>query len=248
MQVLGMDIGGSGIKGALVDTETGEMVTERHRIPTPQPATPALMIQTMADIVAHFNWQGPVGCGFPAVVKYGVVQTAANISSEWVGVSVKTLLEEATGCQVSITNDADAAGVAEIQLGAGRGRSGLIVVVTLGTGIGTALFMDGRLVPNTELGHIEMGGRDAETYAAADVRKKQDLKWDEWSHRLDEYLHMMEALLWPDLFIIGGGVSKKSEKFFPNLTLRTEVVHAKLLNHAGIIGAALAARQELERS
>ncbi|NJN65746.1 MAG: ROK family protein [Chloroflexaceae bacterium] len=245
MQVLGLDVGGSGIKGALVDTRMGTMITERHRIPTPQPATPAAVVETIAAITGHFGWCGPVGCGFPAVVKGGVVLTAANIDSGWVGLPGKRLLEEATGCPVWLLNDADAAGMAEMVFGAGQGQRGLVLVITLGTGIGTAVFSDGHLVPNIELGHIELHGKDAETYASDGVRKKKDLTWEQWAHRVDEYLHTVERLLWPDLMIIGGGVSKKHEKFLPLLTAKTPVVPAVLRNEAGIIGAALAARHSL---
>jgi polyphosphate glucokinase len=245
MNILGLDVGGSGIKGAVVDPQSGTLVTERYRLDTPYPATPEMMIDTIAQIVAHFDWKGPVGCGFPAVVKDGLVQTASNISPYWVGVSVKERLEQATGCPVWVLNDADAAGLAEVRFGAGLNQPGIVLVVTMGTGIGTALFIDGNLVPNTELGHIELDGKDAEKYASDGVRKKKDLKWKHWAKRVDTYLHSMEQLLWPDLFIIGGGVSKKSHKFLPRLTLRTRVVPASLLNDAGIVGAALATYQSM---
>lgn len=246
MQTLGLDIGGSGIKGALVDTESGIFVAERHRIPTPQPATPEAVIETAAAIVEHFQWKGLVGCGFPAVVKDGVVHTAANIDPSWIGKSGKQMLEEVTNCEVCLVNDADAAGLAEICFGAGKDQAGLVLVVTLGTGIGTSLFMDGKLVPNTELGHIEIHGKEAERYASDGVRKSKDLGWEKWSTRLDEYLCKMESLLWPDLIIIGGGVSRKHKKYLPKLTVKTKVVPAGLLNEAGIIGAALLATQMSE--
>jgi polyphosphate glucokinase len=241
METLGIDIGGTGIKGALVGTDNGELLTERFRLLTPQPATPKAVVTTAAEVVKHFDWQGPVGCGFPAVVKRGVVRTAANISKKWIGVNVREALGEATQCQVVVLNDADAAGLAEMRFGAGRDQDGVVLVVTLGTGIGTSLFMAGQLVPNTELGHIEIRGKEAEDWAADIVRQQKRLSWKKWAKRVDRYLRTMEQLVWPDLIIIGGGVSKKHEKFFPFLTVQTRVVPAEMRNEAGIIGAALAA-------
>lgn len=245
MHILGLDVGGSGIKGAVIDTQMGRLITERHRIETPHPASPEAVVETVVKIVEHFSWSGLVGCGFPAVVKDGTVHTASNIAPEWVGVEGQQMLEGATGCSVWLVNDADAAGVAEMHFGAGRGQHGLVIIMTFGTGIGTSLFIDGRLVPNTELGHIEIRGKDAERRAADGVRKSKSLEWDEWAQRVDEYLLVMERLFWPDLFIVGGGVSKKSQKFFPLLTVQTPVVHAHLLNEAGMIGAAVAAELQL---
>jgi polyphosphate glucokinase len=244
-RVLGLDIGGSGIKGALVDTQTGTMIGERYRLETPQPATPEMVLTTAANIIAHFGWKGIVGCGFPAVVKHGVVQTASNIASEWVSLPGQQMLEQATGNRVLMLNDADAAGIAEMRFGAGREEMGLVIVITLGTGIGTALFTNGHIVPNTELGHIEIDGKEAEKRASDGVRKSKKLNWGEWALRVNTYLMKMENLLWPDLFIIGGGVSRKHEKFLPLLTLRTKIVPAALLNTAGIIGAATAAMEAL---
>jgi polyphosphate glucokinase len=241
MEILGLDVGGSGIKGAPVNMETGELLTKRFRIPTPQPATPDAMIAVAADVVAHFNWKGQVGCGFPAVVKAGTVHTAANIASEWIGVNIDAALQQATGCPVHVINDADAAGLAELRWGAGREVDGLVLMVTLGTGIGTALFIQGQLVPNTELGHIEMRGRDAETWASDRVREQEELSWEEFAERVNEYLCTIERLLWPDLIVVGGGVSKHAAKFFPMFTTRTSVVPAQMRNNAGIAGAALAA-------
>ena len=241
MEILGIDIGASGIKGAPVDTRTGEMMAERLRIPTPEGAEPEAVSQVVAQLVRHFHWSGPIGCGFPAAVRHGRALTAVNISSHWVGESVVELFRQAVGRPVTVINDADAAGLAEMRFGAGRGRPGLVMILTLGTGIGTALFIDGRLVPNTELGQIEFRGKMAEKRAAAVVRERQNLSWAKWALRLDEYLHRMEYYFWPDLMILGGGVSKKSEKFLPLLTLQTEVVTAQMLNNAGIVGAALAA-------
>lgn len=244
MNVFGLDIGGSGVKGAPVDMTTGALLAERYRIPTPQPATPEALIATAAEVVAHFDWQGPIGCGFPAVVKMGVVHTAANIDPAWVGFDLKAGLQQTVGQPVEAINDADAAGMAEVRYGAGRGVDGVVFMVTLGTGIGTALFVKGQLVPNTELGHIEIRGKDAEKRAAARIREDKELSWKEYAGRVDEYLDMIERLLWPDLIIIGGGVSKDAEKFFPRLSTRARMVPAQLLNNAGIVGAALAAVPE----
>jgi polyphosphate glucokinase len=244
--VLGIDIGGSGIKGAIIDIQTGTLTVERHRLTTPQPPTPQAVIETTAQVIAHFDWHGPVGCGFPAVVKDGIVHTASNIAPEWVGEHGQDMLAEATGCPVWFLNDADAAGIAEVTFGAGRGVRGLVLITTIGTGIGTSLFIDGRLVPNTELGHIEINGKEAEKWASDGVRKKKDLSWKEWAERLNMYLQTMENLLWPDLIIIGGGVSKKTEKYFQYLDLKTRLVPAQLLNEAGMIGAALAAHAALQ--
>jgi polyphosphate glucokinase len=241
MEILGIDIGGTGIKGAVVDVEKGELVTKRYRLLTPQPATPEAVAARTAKVVEHFEWRGPVGCAFPAVVRRGVAGTAANISKRWIGVNVAQLLKEAAGNEVSVINDADAAGLAEMRFGAGRDQDGVVLIITLGTGIGTALFTDGHLLPNTELGHIEINGGDAEVWAAAIVRKRDQLSWKEWARRLDVYLNKMEALFWPDLIIIGGGASKKHDKFFPQLTVRAKIVPAVMRNEAGIVGAALAA-------
>lgn len=240
MEILGIDVGGSGIKGAIVDTKKGEMITERLRLLTPQPAKPQPLIETVAKVVEHFEWKGPVGCGFPAAVVKGEVCTASNISKQWLGLNIVQLMREATGCPVTVLNDADAAGLAEMRFGAGRDRRGLVIIVTLGTGIGSALFMDGRLVPNAELGHIEINGREAERWASAFIRKKKKLSWQSWASRVDTYLHRMQVYLWPELFIIGGGVSKRHDKFLPLLTLDCEVVPAQLRNEAGIVGAAMA--------
>ena len=241
MEILGIDIGASGIKGAIVDTRSGEMTATRIRVPTPEGATPEAVSEVVGQLVSRFRWSGPIGCGFPAAVRQGRALTAVNISNDWVGESVTELFKEAVGRPVTVINDADAAGLAEMHFGAGRGRAGLVMILTLGTGIGTSLFIDGRLVPNTELGQIEIRGSPAERRAAAIVRQRQGLSWAKWARRLDDYLHRMEYYFWPDLMILGGGVSKKSEKFLPLLTLQTEVVAAQMLNNAGIVGAALAA-------
>ncbi len=244
MKVFGLDIGGSGIKGAPVDTSTGALLAERFRMPTPQPATPAEMIAIAAQVVAHFDWRGPIGCGFPAVIKQGVVHTAANIAPEWIGYDLRAGLGAAIGQPVETLNDADAAGLAEMRWGAGRAIEGVVLMVTLGTGIGTALFVKGQLVPNTELGHIEIRGKDAEKRAADRVREVKGLSWRQYAARVSEYLQTIERLLWPDLIIIGGGASKEADKFLARLETRTRVVPAQMLNNAGIAGAALAAVPE----
>jgi polyphosphate glucokinase len=240
MNVFGIDIGGSGIKGAPVDTQSGKLLEERVRIKTPKPATPEAIVETTVEVIREAGWGGAVGCGFPAVVKDGVVQTAANIDKAAIGFDLSGALQSELDSPVSVVNDADAAGLAEIRWGAGRKQDGVVLMLTLGTGIGTSLFVGGRLVPNTEFGHIEVRGKDAEHRAADSARKRDDLSWKEYAKRLDEYLHRIEFLLWPDLIVIGGGISKKSEKFFPHLTARTKVVVAEMHNNAGIAGAALA--------
>lgn len=244
MNVFGLDIGGSGIKGAPVDTATGTLLAERFRVPTPQPATPSAVLETAVDVVKHFNWSGPIGCGFPAVVKVGVVHTAANIDHSWIGFDLRSGLQQALDVPVQVLNDADAAGMAEMRYGAGRGVDGVVLMVTLGTGIGTALFVKGQLVPNAELGHIMIRGKDAEHRAAARIREQKQLSWKDYAKRVDEYLDEIQRLLWPDLIIIGGGISKDAEKFFPRLSSAAKVVPARLLNNAGIAGAALAAVPE----
>ena len=240
MRVFGIDVGGSGIKGAPVDTETGELLAERIRIKTPKPATPEAIVETAVEVVRRSGWDGPVGCGFPAVIKDGVVRTAANIDQAAIGFEMQGRLEQELEAPVRVINDGDAAGLAEMRWGAAREESGVVLMLTLGTGIGTSLFVEGRLVPNTELGHIEVRGKDAEHRASDSARKREDLSWQQYAERLDEYLHKIEDLLWPDLIVIGGGISKKADKYFPHLTARTKVVRAEMLNEAGIAGAALA--------
>jgi polyphosphate glucokinase len=244
MDAYGLDIGGSGIKGAPVDLDTGELTDERIKIDTPRPATPEAIVETAAKVISQSGWDSPIGCGFPAVIKDGVAQTAANIEDAAIGFDFRQNLEETLGCSVNLVNDADAAGLAEMRWGAGREVEGVVLMLTLGTGIGTALFVGGQLVPNTELGHIELHGDDAEHYAADSARKRDDLGWKEYAGRLDEYVNAIENLLWPDLIVVGGGISKKSEKFIPHLTARTEVVPAQMFNQAGIAGAALAGTPE----
>ena len=245
MQALGLDIGGTGIKGAPVDTESGQLLAARFRLRTPHPATPPAVAKTVAEVAAHFGWQGPIGCGFPAVIRGGIAHTAANVDADWVGTDARTLFEQATGCRCAIANDADVAGLAEMRFGAGQGRDGVVLVVTLGTGIGSALFASGQLVPNTELGHIELRGMEAEHWAADSARTREDLSWKKWAKRVDRFLQRMRDYFWPELIIVGGGVSKKHEKFLPLLTVDADVVPAQLRNDAGIIGAALAAAEGL---
>jgi len=241
MEVLGIDVGGSGIKGAPVDTAAGRLLAARHRIATPRPATPKAVAATIAAIGRHFDWTGPVGCGVPGVVQGDVVKTAANISRKWIGDDAAARLRAATGsAAVTVINDADAAGYAEMHFGAGRGRAGMVLIITLGTGIGTAAFINGHLVPNLELGHLELAGREAEAWASDRVRQDEGLGWKQWARRLDAYLHALHGYLWPDLIIVGGGVCKKADKFLSRLTVPVPLVPAALQNDAGIIGAALA--------
>lgn len=241
MHVLGIDIGGSGIKGAVVDTSTGKFIAERHRLDTPKRATPKAMAETVREIAQHFSWKGRIGCGMPGPIKQGRVLTANNLHKSWIDTEAAPLYAKATGCKVTVINDADAAGLAEMKLGAGKKHSGVVVIVTLGTGIGSALFVNRRLVPNTEFGQIELGGKNAEQRASSRVREEKGISWKKWGKAVNEYLHALENLLWPDLIIIGGGVSKKHEKFVHHFTTRTPVVPARFRNDAGIIGAALGA-------
>ncbi|MCQ8130316.1 polyphosphate--glucose phosphotransferase [Methylomonas rivi] len=246
MHILGVDIGGSGIKGAVVDTVTGELLTERHRIETPQPATPEAVAAVLAQLVLHFNWTGPVGCGFPAAIQHGVARTAANISKAFIGTDIDALFSEATNCPCYNVNDADAAGMAEMQFGEGARQAGVVLLVTIGTGLGTALFTDGHLIPNTELGHVYLdNGLEAERYASDAVRKIEDLGWKAWGNRFNTYLTLMENLFWPDLIILGGGASKKFDKFKEQLKVVAPVKPAAFLNQAGIVGAALFAKSKL---
>ena len=240
-KVLGIDIGGSGVKGAPVNTDNGLMLESRYRIPTPLPATPQNVAPVIAEVVKHFKWEGPIGCGYPGVVQNGVAKTAANVDDSWIGTDINKLFRKATGLPVSVINDADAAGLAEMKFGAGVDAKGVILLCTVGTGIGTVLFVNGTLVPNTEFGHIELMGMDAEKYAADAARKAEDLGWEDWAERFNKYLVTLEKLVNPDLIIVGGGASKKGERFLPQLKVKARVVPAELLNNAGIVGAALAA-------
>lgn len=247
MKVLGIDIGGTGIKGAVVDTKHGVLKSDRLRLLTPESPTPDAVADVVRTLSRHFDWEGPVGCTFPGVVRDGVVETAANLTAAWVGVDSHDLFASATGCPVHVLNDADAAGVAEQRFGAAEGEAGVVILVTLGTGIGSALLVRGHLVPNTELGHLPLRGDDAEKYAAESIREQEDLSWPEWGARVGEYLRMLEDLFWPHLFILGGGVSKKADRYLSYLDTRTNVVPARLLNQAGIVGAALRAEHELSK-
>jgi polyphosphate glucokinase len=242
MDILGIDVGGSAIKGAPVDTQTGTMLRERLRIPTPEALKPKAMAEVVAQIAKTFDWTGPIGCGFPAALRGGIVLTAANIHKKWINTSAEQLFGEATGCPVVVLNDADAAGLAEMAFGAGRSEHGTVIIVTIGTGLGTALFTNGQLFPNAELGHLQLNGNDAETRASDAARKRDKLSWNQWARRFDIYLNYLEGLFWPDLFILGGGISKVSDKFIPQLTVKARVVPAQLLNEAGIVGAALGAK------
>jgi len=244
MNILGIDVGGSGIKGAPVDISTGELLEERYRIKTPKGAKPEPVAETVAKIANYFDWKGPIGIGFPAPIKGGVAMMAANISEKWVGINADELLSQATGCPCTTLNDADAAGLAEMEFGAGLGQPGTVIVLTLGTGIGTAIFHRGQLLPNAEFGHVEVDGYEAELRASDSARQREDLSWKKYAKRLDRFLETMEKLFWPNLFIVGGGISKKHEKYLPLLTIDTPVVPAQMLNEAGIVGAALAARRE----
>ncbi len=240
MEILGIDIGGTGIKGAPVNTKTGELLAPRFRLLTPQPSKPKAIASVVGDVAKHFEWQGPIGAGFPAVIQHGVARTAANIHKSWVNTDAARLFSKATGCPVTVVNDADAAGIAEMEFGAGKEQKGVVLLVTIGTGLGTSVFIDGRLLPNTEFGHIEINCEDAELLASDAARKEHQLSWSKWAARLDTYLLRLEALIWPDLIILGGGVSKKHDKFIPLLTVQADVLPATTLNEAGIIGAALA--------
>jgi polyphosphate glucokinase len=244
VEYLGIDIGGSGIKGAPVDLEAGVLAAPRHRILTPQPARPEPMIDVIAQIAQVFNWRGPLGCGFPGIVIDGVIGSAANLSKKWVGLNAAEMIGQATGCPTTVVNDADAAGIAEMTFGAGQGRKGLVIIVTIGTGLGTALFINGHLVPNCELGHIEIEGQDAETTTSDAARKREDLSWKKWGKRFDLYLNTLERLFSPQLFILGGGTCKNFEDFRPYLNVKAEILQARLMNEAGIVGAALAASRQ----
>lgn len=234
----GIDIGGTGMKAAPVDLATGELAAGRFRLDTPQPATPDALAVVVRRLVEHHAWAGPVGVCMPSVVTHGVVRSAANIDDSWIGVDAAELFSDAVGRPVAVLNDADAAGIAEMTWGVGRGRSGVVLCLTFGTGIGSGLFVDGTLVPNTELGHLELDGVDAESRAAASARQRDRLSWDEWADRVDRYLRHVVMLLSPELIILGGGASKKPERWVPRLDPGCEVAVARMANNAGIAGAA----------
>ncbi|WP_377643115.1 polyphosphate--glucose phosphotransferase [Oryzobacter terrae] len=241
---LGIDVGGSGIKGAPVDLDKGEFAQKRLRIDTPAVSTPEAVCDVIAQVVDHFDEvrsDSPIGVTIPGVVQHGVVKTAANIDKSWIGCEIEKLLEDRLQHDVVVVNDADAAGVGELHYGAAKGHEGLVILTTLGTGIGTAIFNRGVLVPNSELGHLEIDGVDAETMAASSAKTREELTYPQWAERLQVYYRRLEDLLWPDLIVVGGGVSKDSDEFLPLLDLRTKIIPAKLKNKAGIIGAAVLA-------
>jgi polyphosphate glucokinase len=245
MQVLGIDFGGTGIKGAIVDIKKGELISGRLRLPTPERSKPQDVGDVIKEIAASFKWKDRIGLGFPAIIKDNVAYNAANISKKWIGLDVKTLLHEKTGCEVYVVNDADAAGIAEISFGAGREfQDGIVLMLTLGTGIGSAIFVNGQLLPNTEFGHIQIRGKDAEHRASDVIRQKKQLSWKAWSKRFQEVLDHMEMLINPDVIIIGGGVSKYYEKYFGYLKTNAQLLPAHFFNQAGIIGAAIYASQQ----
>jgi polyphosphate glucokinase len=242
MHILGIDVGGSGIKGAPVDIRSGKLAAERIRIKTPEGAEPQPVADVVAQIAQSFDWKDPIGIGFPAPIKNGIAMMAANISEKWIGINADELFTSTTGCPCTVGNDADVAGLAEMTFGAGRDQTGTVIMLTLGTGIGTAIFSNGQLLPNTEFGHLEMNGKDAEERASDAARQRKDLSWKKYARRLNRYMMQMEKLFWPDLFIIGGGISKAHEKFIPLLTVQAKIVPAQFQNEAGIVGGALFAR------
>ena len=246
--ILGIDIGGTHIKASVVDIDSGRLTGKHLFVPTPQPSTPAAMLGIINQTISDLNWRGKIGSGFPGVIKKGTVFTAANLSKEWIGVNLENEIRKFTEGNVAVINDADAAGLAEMKFGAGveynRQDGGIVLMVTLGTGIGSALFVDGALVRNTEFGHIEIDGVDAETRAATVHREREGLSWQDWGARVNKYLQTMEKLLSPDVFIIGGGVSESSEKFFPFIDVKAKMVPAQMGNNAGIVGAAIAAKTQ----
>ncbi|MDR2614667.1 MAG: ROK family protein [Candidatus Accumulibacter sp.] len=248
MEVLGVDVGGTGVKSAIVETKTGELSGERYRVATPHPATPEALAGVLDDLLRHHRWQGAAGMGFPAAIPHGVVRTAANVDKAFIGLPISDYFLEKTGCRFFVANDADVAGMAEMRFGVGKGHAGVVLVVTIGTGLGTALFSDGHLLPNTELGHVFLeNGLEAEPFASGTARATQALGWEEWGKRLNLYLTAMERLLWPDLIVLGGGVSNRLREFSPMLTTRAPIMAARFLNRAGIVGAALFAEESLRR-
>lgn len=247
MEVLGIDVGGTGIKAGIVDIEKGILTTDRLRMLTPEHARPNDVALVVNEVVKAFKWTGIIGVGFPTIIRNGVSLSAANIDASWIGTDVANLFSSVTGCSVYVVNDADAAGIAEMTFGAGKGRCGVVIMITLGTGIGTAVFVDGKLVPNTEFGHIEIRGKDAETRASTTQREKKNMSYKKWAKLLQEYFSTLEKLLSPDLLIIGGGVSKSADKFLPYIKLRAEIVPAQMRNEAGIIGAAMYAASKAKK-
>lgn len=242
----GIDVGGSGIKGGIVDMDTGLLIGERVKLLTPQPATPSAVAKTIAAVVNEFGWSGPLGVTYPGVVTHGVVQTAANVDKTWIGANARDIISaELDGQEVTVLNDADAAGLAEEHYGAGKNQSGLVILLTFGTGIGSAVIHNGSLIPNTEFGHLEVDGKEAEKRAASSVKEKKDWPFERWAKEVTKVLVSIENAMWPDLFIAGGGISRKADKWLPLLENRTPVVAAALLNTAGIVGAAMAATSDV---
>lgn len=241
MKILGIDVGGSGIKGAIVDIETGDLITEKFRLKTPRPAKPDAVAKVVHQIVDHFNWKGQVGVGFPTPLAHGKCLSGGNLHKDWKGVQVDELFSMETGLKFTVINDADAAGEAEMNYGVGKGKKGLVAVITLGTGIGSGLFYDGVLIPNTELGHTVYKGKAFEKFAADSIRKKEDLTYKQWGKRLNKYFKRIELILSPDLFIVGGGASAKLDKFVDQIKINAPLIAAENRNEAGIIGAAVGA-------
>jgi polyphosphate glucokinase len=238
----GVDVGGSGVKGGIVDLDTGALIGERFKLPTPQPSTPEAVAQTIAEVVREFGWTGPLGVTYPGVVTDGIVRTAANVDKKWIGTNAQDVISAALdGQAVTVLNDADAAGLAEEKFGAGHDKTGVIVLLTFGTGIGSAVIHNGVLLPNTEFGHLEVDGKEAEHRAASSVKERKEWSYERWTEEVTKVLVVIENAICPDLFIAGGGISRKADKWIPMLKNRTPVVAATLLNTAGIVGAAMAA-------
>lgn len=248
MALLGIDVGGTGIKGALVNEETGEMLSKRFRIPTPKPRTPEAMADVIAQIVKHFDYKGKVGCGFPTIIKKGVCKAHGNLDKSWLGVNVEELLERKIGLDFTVVNDADAAGYATMNYGTGKGEQGLVLMITIGTGLGSGAFLDGKLIPNFELGQIPYKEYNKiETWAAGSAMEREDLSYKKWGKRFNSFLKLVEIIVSPDLIILGGGASKKFDEFKDQITIETKVIPAELRNHAGIIGAAVASKYKPEK-
>jgi len=241
MNILGIDIGGSALKGAPVDSQTGKLLAERHRIATPEVLAPKDMAKAIKQLAAHFNWNGPIGIGFPGVVHGNVIATSANLHKDFIGLDAGKLFSKVLGMPVSLVNDADAAGAAEAAFGAGKGRKGTVLLLTFGTGVGSALFVDGKLYPNSEFGHLQIKGKSAECFVSGSAKDRKGLSYKKWAHQVSDYLNQLETILWPELIIVGGGISADHKKWFKYLKLRTPIMPAAFLNEAGIVGAALAA-------
>ncbi len=249
MTLLGIDVGGSGTKGALVDSETGEMISERFRIPTPDSRTPEAMTDVIAEIVDHFDYKGKVGCGFPTIIKNGICKATGNLDPSWLGVNVEEILEKKTGLDFTVINDADAAGYATMNYGIGKGEKGLVVMITIGTGLGSGAFLDGRLIPNFELGQIPYKKYSKiELWAAGSAKDREELSYKKWGKRFNTFLEYVELIISPDLIILGGGASKDFDQFKSQIKIETKVMAAELQNHAGIIGAAVASQYKVKKA